>query len=187
MNITLLHAATRNPVPWRNGGGTTREVACHPPGAGIDAFIWRASMAQVEQAGPFSHFPGIDRILTILSGTLSLQVQNAATINLTAASPPHAFPGDIPCLGTPLGGAVTDLNVMTKRGHETATVARTAGMLWYLPSQTCLVFALAHCSVQHEGVDYWLERHDALLLEDAGRSAVRVGAAALLISIDVRE
>ena len=187
MPITLLPAAGRPEVPWRNGGGTTREIACHPPGAGTDAFTWHISMAQVAQAGAFSHFGGIDRVLTILDGALILRVQGDAPVTLKAASRPHVFPGDVPCMGTPVGGVVSDLNVMTRRGQATASVARTAGTLWHLPSQTCLVFALAPGNVGHEGVDYALEAHDALLLRDAGTEAVRVGTAALLISIDMMQ
>lgn len=31
-------------------------------------FIWRISMARVEQPGPFSAFPGVDRVLAVLEG-----------------------------------------------------------------------------------------------------------------------
>ena len=31
--------------PWKNGGGTTREVAVSPEGAGLDDFAWRISLA----------------------------------------------------------------------------------------------------------------------------------------------
>ena len=27
--------------PWKNGGGTTAEIAIGPPGATLDAFDWR--------------------------------------------------------------------------------------------------------------------------------------------------
>ena len=53
---------------WKNGGGETAEIAVSPPGAALDAFDWRLSMAKVETDGPFSAFPGIDRTLAILEG-----------------------------------------------------------------------------------------------------------------------
>ena len=49
------------PTPWKNGGGATRELACWPPGAGIDAFDWRVSVASVAASGPFLAYPGVDR------------------------------------------------------------------------------------------------------------------------------
>jgi len=53
-------------VPWRNGGGVTREVAVDGPGP--QDFEWRISIAEVNMAGPFSALPGIDRIITLLDG-----------------------------------------------------------------------------------------------------------------------
>ena len=40
-------------TPWKNGGGSTRELVCWPPGAGTDAFGWRVSVARIAAAGPF--------------------------------------------------------------------------------------------------------------------------------------
>jgi len=183
MPITQLPAAGRVEVPWRNGGGTTQEIACHPPGAGFDAFTWRVSMAQVDQAGPFSHFPGVDRVLTILAGSMALEIAGAAPVTLTAHAPPHAFPGDAPCTGTPRAGTVTDLNVMTRRGHATAQVRRSAGGVWRLPTQACLVFALAPLAVGHAGASYGLLVYDALLLEGMAGVRIDVQGAGVLIAV----
>ena len=54
-------------MPWRNGGGTTQEVACNPGGSSA-AFDWRLSLADVGQDGAFSAFTGYQRILTVLEG-----------------------------------------------------------------------------------------------------------------------
>ena len=61
--MRILRAPDYRVMPWKNGGGTTTEVAVSPEGAGLDHFDWRISMARVEQDGPFSTFPGIDRTL----------------------------------------------------------------------------------------------------------------------------
>ena len=53
-------------VPWRNGGGVTREVATG--GSGEEGFDWRISIADVEVPGPFSAFPGLDRTITLVGG-----------------------------------------------------------------------------------------------------------------------
>ncbi|MCZ0993430.1 HutD family protein [Streptomyces noursei] len=55
--MRILRADGRAAVPWRNGGGLTREVAAHPPGAGWDAFAWRVSLAEVTRDGPYSRCP----------------------------------------------------------------------------------------------------------------------------------
>jgi uncharacterized protein len=119
----VLRAADRAAVPWKNGGGVTREVAVSPAGAGFDDFDWRVSIADVREAGPFSRFEGIDRIMAILDGRLSLIFPDR-TVTLDTQSAPLAFAGEAPCEGRPLGGPARDLNVMTRRGRCTATVSR---------------------------------------------------------------
>jgi uncharacterized protein len=76
--------------PWKNGKGTTREIAKD----GADPFLWRLSWAVVPESGPFSSFPGYDRSLTLLSGgpmTLSHDGKPARTI---APLHPHLFRGE---------------------------------------------------------------------------------------------
>ena len=51
MTVRILRAADRAPVPWKNGGGTVREIATGPEGAGTDAFDWRVSLADVTADG----------------------------------------------------------------------------------------------------------------------------------------
>ena len=89
--MRLLPAADRVPVPWKNGGGVTREVAAFPDGAGFDDFLWRISMAEVRADGPFSVFPGVDRVLAVLEGRLRLAVEGLAPIEVGPDSPPAIF------------------------------------------------------------------------------------------------
>lgn len=122
---TLIRAADARRMPWKNGGGETMELLAHPPGAGLDAFDWRVSMATVASDGPFSTFPGIDRTLAILDGEgLELTVADGTPVRLTAESAPFGFPADAPCRGRLLGGPATDLNVMTRRSLFSHTMAR---------------------------------------------------------------
>src|SRR6185369_11614525 len=64
----LLTPSDYRPMPWKNGGGRTIEIAVHPVGATLDAFQWRVSIADIERDGPFSRFPGIDRTIVLLEG-----------------------------------------------------------------------------------------------------------------------
>src|SRR3546814_10305481 len=63
--MQVLRAAAHRVMPWKNGGGSTTEVAVAPDGAGLDEFDWRISMAVVGADGPFSGFPGVDRTLAV--------------------------------------------------------------------------------------------------------------------------
>ncbi len=110
--------------PWKNGGGSTREIVCFPPGAGMDSFAWRISVATIAQAGPFSAFAGVDRQIMLLDGDgVELVAQQAGIHHaLQPRWQPFAFAGDVALDCTLLGGRSTDFNVMTRRGEWTATV-----------------------------------------------------------------
>lgn len=113
----LLRNSDHRRMPWKNGGGETVEVIVHPEGASLSDFGWRVSMAGVASDGPFSVFPGIDRTLAMLSGDgMELTIEGFGDRLLTPSSAPLAFPADAPTSARLTGGAITDLNVMTRRG-----------------------------------------------------------------------
>ncbi len=122
--MRLLPAASRIATAWKNGGGTTREVAAFPPGAGLDDFDWRVSMATVESGGSFSSFPNVDRILVVVRGAMELSTLTRESAVLTAGSGPFAFPGDMKVEARVIDGPVEDVNVMTRRGHYKGSVMR---------------------------------------------------------------
>lgn len=110
-------------TPWKNGGGSTREIVCRPQSAGMDGFDWRVSIATIAQAGPFSAFPGVDRVIMLLEGDgVHLRSSGGIDHRLDQTHEPFAFPGDVALDCTLLGGASTDFNVMTRRGTLRADV-----------------------------------------------------------------
>jgi len=111
-------------MPWKNGGGSTTEIAVFPVGASLETFDWRVSMATVVEAGPFSSFPGIDRTLCVLEGNGIRLDGDGRSTTLTQTTAPFAFAADTKIVGTPLDGPITDLNVMTRRGRYRHTVSR---------------------------------------------------------------
>jgi environmental stress-induced protein Ves len=125
--MRILRAADYRVMPWKNGGGTTTEIAVSPDGAGLDAFDWRISMARVEGSGPFSSFAGIDRTLSVLEGEgIVLDVAGQPAARLTPVSQPFTFPADLPTSAALIAGPITDLNVMTRRGRMLHSVERMA-------------------------------------------------------------
>lgn len=106
-------------TPWKNGGGSTRELVCWPPRAGLQDFDWRISVATIARGGPFSVFPGIDRrILLLEGGGVQLRSRDEAVEHrLDARLQPFSFSGDVPLTCELLGGVSIDFNVMTRRGR----------------------------------------------------------------------
>ena len=108
-------------TPWRNGGGTTYPLAAEPPDASMDDFDWRVSIAAVTTPGPFSSFPGVDRILMLVSGgsmllTIDGRPQLLALLDSARFGGDSAVSCEIP------DGPTLDLNVMTRRGRAHATL-----------------------------------------------------------------
>ena len=109
-------------TPWKNGGGTTREIVCQPAGAGMDSFVWRVSIASIAQAGPFSAFPGVDRVIMLLDGDGVRLHAPGIDHALDTPGQPFAFSGDVALDCDLLGGASTDFNVMARRSRLRAEV-----------------------------------------------------------------
>lgn len=127
MNVRILRAEGRPAAPWSNGGGVTREVAVHPPGAGWDTFAWRVSLADVTRDGPYSPLPGVRRILTVVDGAgLELTVDGTARL-LPDRCRPFAFPGGADTGSRLLDGPVVNLNVMLREGRADAAVEMVRG------------------------------------------------------------
>jgi environmental stress-induced protein Ves len=116
--LKIVRASDCPTTLWKNGGGSTTEIAVEPPGASFDTFDWRISVAQVASDGSFSNFPGIDRTLAVVRGSgLVLMIGNNAPVTVEPGSDPIRFPGDIATSARLIAGEITDLNVMTRRGR----------------------------------------------------------------------
>ena len=155
-------------VPWKNGGGTTAEVAAFPEGSGFDTFGWRISMADVASDGPFSIFPGIDRTLIVVEGDgIELDVEGIA-YRLDEASPKLSFSGDDITSGRLLGGPIRDLNVMTRRGqfrHRTRFVESGVALLAEETGTAFLVALGGSFDVTLDSTSHSLQVLDTLMLE----------------------
>jgi len=103
-------------VPWRNGGGLTREMEVYFDKTRHHDFLWRVSMAIVDKAGAFSRFEGIDRTLAIVDGQGLVLKNPASEVLLERTSLPYCFAGEFDIEARLPNGAITDLNVMTRRG-----------------------------------------------------------------------
>lgn len=177
-------------MAWKNGGGTTYEIAVFPPEAGFEAFDWRVSLAVVDAGGPFSTFPGVDRILTVLDGSMALATPGREAVGLSSQSGPFAFPGDLHVDADIMAGPIRDLNVMTRRGLYRASVrqARDDATIDIAPSSTAIILASSgSVDLIFDGQSCALEAEDAMRIdaESGGQANIRPhpGATALVVQI----
>ena len=193
--VRLLTPADYRTMPWKNGGGRTTEIAAYPPGAGLDAFLWRVSLADVACDGPFSSFPGIERTIVLLEGAGMRLHGGLRDAELTTPFEPHAFSGDATVDCTLVAGPVRDFNVMFRRGRARGSVAVVReGGAEFGPAQFRLAYAVTgvHECSGATSAPIRLEAGHALLVAEAGpRDAPRftirplgVQPVALVVSVN---
>lgn len=158
-------------MPWKNGGGFTTEIAVFPEEGDLGSFDWRISMAVVSTDGPFSAFPEIDRTLLVLEGEgMELAVGGEPPVYLTPTSSPLAFPADVATTARLVSGPITDLNVMTRRGHWKHQVERqlvSDRLDLQSGDDTLLVLALSPVLLDSgSGITISLERLDCAVIDD---------------------
>jgi environmental stress-induced protein Ves len=188
--MRILRAADHKKMPWKNGGGVTTEIAVFPADAGLEDFLWRVSTARVEQNGPFSIFPGVDRSLSLLEGDgITLKVQGRIPFGMTRRYEPLTFPADVPTEATLFSGPITDLNVMTRRGvfESDVQLVRVSGKLSLDAADevTLLIADGKGLKVTHGGEITPLERGDVLLLEPGDAATMTARPASYMVAVTI--
>lgn len=98
-------------MPWKNGGGLTRELLAWP-----QPQDWRVrlSVAEVAADGPFSAYPGVTRWFAVLDGAgVDLQVGGVSN-RLVTGSAPLCFDGAAAAHCRLLDGPTQDFNLMLR-------------------------------------------------------------------------
>lgn len=157
--------------PWRNGGGTTHEVLREGP---PDAFTLRVSVADVERAGPFSRFEGIERWIVLLEGAGFALHRGEHSRIIDAPFVAFRFSGEDTIDCTLVKGPVRDLNVMYAHREMTVALTSVAVIERYAPEPPAgatrvLVFTLDG-TADVEGTK--LEKHELLVADAAKREIV---------------
>ncbi|MGG1944182.1 HutD family protein [Trinickia sp. NRRL B-1857] len=140
--LRIVRARALAATPWKNGGGMTREVAAYPVGASLDTFVWRVSVADVAQPGPFSTFAGIDRTLVLLAGAgMRLCERAGPTHALTEPLAVARFDGEASLHAELVDGATRDFNLMVRRDRARAELQVWRGSgVHKLDADAALVF-----------------------------------------------
>lgn len=185
-DIVLLDYADYRVMPWKNGGGTTREVFAH--GATESGFDWRLSIADVASDGPFSSFAGYARSILLLDGRgMRLRFDGADEVRIDEPFRPFDFDGGANTVCTLIDGPVRDFNIMSARSrvrHEHAILrdfpCSDAGGVQAIH---CLEGALA--ATLDDGIRIEMARGATLIAHDPNRPVRRIDGAPGSIALRV--
>ncbi|QUS38099.1 HutD family protein [Tardiphaga alba] len=188
--MKVLRAADYKIMPWKNGMGSTTEIAISPADATLENFVWRISMAQVASDGPFSSFAAIDRTLLVLEGNgLDLSVANQPVTRITRETI-HSFPGDQPTSARLVDGSIVDLNVMSRRKivmHDVRRIKLNGRQDFIVSTQTILIVEQGGLDIVAPTPAKRLGERDAIVVDTSTPTLVlNAGEATQVIAIQFR-
>ena len=189
----LIPFAGLSPVPWKNGGGSTTEIAIGPPDSGFEDFDWRVSLATIEKDGAFSSFPGVDRTLALVEGHgMTLEIDGEPTL-VTETEPVVSFEGSEEVVAKLSRGPSTDFNAMTRSERCYHTFGRrwlagdsTASSTFVARADVTVLFLAEGDALElrNEKERIGLVRFDAVVLEPGSVWKLEAGQGMIYI-VDV--
>ena len=106
--ITLLEPSQYRRAPWKNGGGTTLDIAG-------ENGVWRFTRTPIAEPGPFSDYAGFDRLQMLMAGRgLVLETPNGE-IDVRRPFKPVRFAGELPIVSRLEAGPVEVINLIGAR------------------------------------------------------------------------
>ena len=185
----LIPFAGLSPVPWKNGGGNTIELAIGPPDAGIDDFDWRVSLATIAEDGAFSQFPGVDRTLALVDGHgMTLQIDGEPAL-ISDAEPVIAFDGSSEVQAKLNRGPTLDFNAMSRSErcwHQFGRRRLSGDSTFVARADVTVLFLAEGDSLQlaSDNERVGLVRYDAVVLDQGTVWSLEAGQATIYI-VDV--
>ncbi len=133
--MPLIESSSYKTMAWRNGGGETAEIDRVPVGEG--PFLWRLSRARIGADGPFSEFPGYERLLCVIEGG-SILINEFQVMPLK----PFRFSGEKAVRCQLTRGPVSDLGLIFDRDKFVAEMKVVEGPVKKLGASTNYFFDL---------------------------------------------
>jgi hypothetical protein len=181
-SIRHLRPSDYRVMPWKNGLGTTTEIVVHPSGTGLDDFAWRLSIADLAASGPFSTFPGIERIILQTEGEPMELVHEGRGRRRLALFLPYRFDGEWPTHSELGGKSARDFNIMARRAlfRPSAVVhslARGSTVRLCLAAETQIIHGLrGRVAIRAGGSDTATELLGAETLIVDGQAELEIAA-----------
>jgi environmental stress-induced protein Ves len=108
--ITLLDPAQYRRTPWKNGGGTTIDIA-------EQGEVWRFGRTPIAAPGPFSDYTGFDRLQVLIAGRGLVLETPTGEIDVRAPFKPVRFAGETPIKSRLEAGPVEVVNLIGARSE----------------------------------------------------------------------
>lgn len=133
MPILTINADYTPTQPWRNGGGTTRELLVWPTleysesqnlAIAVPPWQVRITLAKMDKNGVFSAFPGVQRWYSVAQGTGVILHMPNEVLTLHPGDAPLCYDGAITPACELIDGSTENLNIMAQQGQATMSVVQ---------------------------------------------------------------
>jgi environmental stress-induced protein Ves len=181
-SLGIVRSGDRDPVPWKNGQGATREIARRLLGIRGPHFVWRLSVSDLEKDADFGQFPGVQRSATLVRGE-GLELDVAGRTQTLGLFDSATFDGSLEAHARLTHGPVSILNVFTVANRMGAAV-RVADLsdgrplsiagatVMVLLDGTASVYAADGASANLAALDALVPRPRVRLVSGTGNAAV---------------
>jgi environmental stress-induced protein Ves len=109
-SVTPLNPEDYRSVPWKNGGGVTVDIA-------FEDDVWRFSRTPITVPGPFSDYPGFDRLQVVVAGRGLVLQTPAGEIDVRRPFQPVRFAGETLIVSRLEAGPVEVVNLLGDRSR----------------------------------------------------------------------
>jgi len=154
--ITKLDPAQYRRTPWKNGGGTTVDIA------GQDD-LWRFGRTPITTPGPFSGYSGFDRLQVLIAGRGLVLETPDGEIDVRVPFRPVRFKGETPIQSRLEAGAVEVVNLIGARAAvQIALVVLRPGDRQAVEAGTHIAYAAEEAALEIDGARHRLAVDHAL-------------------------
>ena len=177
MTATLITPAEYRAIPWKNGGGTSIDIATDTATGGE---VWRFGRTPIPVAGPFSDYTGYDRVQVLVAGRGLVLDTPEGEIDVRAPFRPVHYRGEVRIVSRLEAGPVEVVNLIGLRARVTvdlqvldagASMSLAGGLHFaYAPAGAARVDGLA------------LPADHSLRIEAAGPTMLACGSGRVLVA-----
>jgi uncharacterized protein len=187
MQATLIDPKTFRRTPWKNGGGTTIDIAdefrAGATHSDWDAMIWRFGRTAITTPAPFSDLTGFDRMQVLVSGRGLVLRSPDSEIDVRRPFHPVRFDGGTPIVSDLEAGPVEVVNLMSdSRLTDIDLRAPQPNAMLDMPAGIHILYAPdAACTFALDGAPHAIERGWALRLDAAAPGRLHAHSGQLVV------